>query len=786
MANLPQFQESVSNSAPTEARIASVQDTSTPIVDALQSVAGNVSNVATMAQKQSDLVDESAVKQYGIQYDAYERQALHGQNGFFTQQGQNALQAQDSVQQDLQQKKAAIVAMAGNPRQQRMLNDYLSTRQNATFNQMAEYTQGQVKTYADASSNAFIKNNTDGYVTNYLAGNPAAAQPFLDAATVERARLTASQFDNNTSDPGYKQILEQALVKDRTQAHSDVVKGLIDKGDALGAQSYFTAHQGEMDPTTRVTVANTVEAAASQANMAHAWSIVANSGAAAPATGAQALGVGVAATAGPSYGLHGAQVASVISQRALASGLSQDDAHNLVVTGAIESGLNPNAPNNGKSTGLFQFHPDTFNGVAPGKDITNPSDQIDAAITLYKQDKNGLASAGLPVTPTTLYLAHQQGMGGAKALLQSDQSVNAAQALYGAGVYKSLAVAQKAISGNGGSPNATVGQFLSLVQSSVAAKGGATSANGAGLNPTTNSPAQIPDLGTAIKLMQAMAPQDPKSQAEAAAYATSQISQMKQIAAAPQEAAGQQIDKMFGDAAAQGKTLTPSSFPPSLLASLSPEKYRSTMDAVASNGQFAKTDDPTAVAYLHNEMVNDPENFAKEDMTKWIGKITSGTFSSMLGTQDQARRGDGAFADKQQTVKQVMESATDALQAAGLDPRVKANAAPIAQLQTQMVQWSAKYQTENGKAPQPKDIRDHLDGLLLNVTATAPGGLFGSTTQHLHAFQLTGQPSVTYDIPAPAQTAIQNAWNAKGNKGPVPRDRLVQYYVSGRRQGFFQ
>lgn len=93
------------------------------------------------------------------------------------------------------------------------------------------------------------------------------------------------------------------------------------------------------------------------------------------------------------------------------------DAEALLTFAHIESTYNPNAKNKSGASGLFQFMP----GTAAQYGLTNPFDpeaSTRAAIRLMR-DNAGVLRRALGREPTVgeLYLAHQQGAGGASKLL---------------------------------------------------------------------------------------------------------------------------------------------------------------------------------------------------------------------------------------------------------------------------------------------------------------------------------------------------------------------------------
>ena len=157
----------------------------------------------------------------------------------------------------------------------------------------------------------------------------------------------------------------------------------------------------------------------------------------------------------------GSGVLGQIRGRPSFQALSPDDQSTLLAIGKTESSLKPGA-RNGSSTGVFQFHPDTFAALG-GKDINDLGQQTDAAAALLQQNKGALSQAlGRDPSPSELYLAHQQGIGGAKAILSAPAGTNAVMALVGAGV--PLAKARASIVGNGGTPTMTTDQFAATWQ----------------------------------------------------------------------------------------------------------------------------------------------------------------------------------------------------------------------------------------------------------------------------------------------------------------------------------
>lgn len=111
--------------------------------------------------------------------------------------------------------------------------------------------------------------------------------------------------------------------------------------------------------------------------------------------------------------------------------------------------------------GPFQFIDSTAKqyGVV---DPFNPEQAAAGAARLAAANKAALGRE-LGRTPTwaEVYLAHQQGAGGAAALLENP-NMGAAQALVAGGAYKDVITAARAIRVNGGDPNAPASQFTGM------------------------------------------------------------------------------------------------------------------------------------------------------------------------------------------------------------------------------------------------------------------------------------------------------------------------------------
>lgn len=141
-------------------------------------------------------------------------------------------------------------------------------------------------------------------------------------------------------------------------------------------------------------------------------------------------------------------IRQVISQAATRHGVSPEA---LMKIAMIESSGNPNAKNPRSSAGgLFQFIDSTAKSYGL-KNRYDPAEAADAAARLAKDNAAHLRKVlGRDPTDGELYLAHQQGAGGAARLLRNPSA--SAESVVGAA----------AVRLNGGKPGMTAGQFANL------------------------------------------------------------------------------------------------------------------------------------------------------------------------------------------------------------------------------------------------------------------------------------------------------------------------------------
>jgi len=109
-------------------------------------------------------------------------------------------------------------------------------------------------------------------------------------------------------------------------------------------------------------------------------------------------------------------LASIIREAAAKHGVSPET---LLRIAQIESNMDPNAANKDSSArGVFQFIDKTWKAYGKGQDVLDPVANADAGARFVRDNANTLRTQlGREPAPWELYLAHQQGAGGAGSLL---------------------------------------------------------------------------------------------------------------------------------------------------------------------------------------------------------------------------------------------------------------------------------------------------------------------------------------------------------------------------------
>ena len=154
----------------------------------------------------------------------------------------------------------------------------------------------------------------------------------------------------------------------------------------------------------------------------------------------------------------GGAMARAIAGEAQRQGVDPGTA--LTIWSAEGGVTNPATKNpDSSATGIFQHTSGTWSDLGgTDQDRLDASRQVQLGVALARQNTAALAKdLGRQPQPWEVYLAHQQGLDGAKALLHADPDANAAEVVGN----------PKAITLNGGTPDMSAGQFTNYIKGYV-------------------------------------------------------------------------------------------------------------------------------------------------------------------------------------------------------------------------------------------------------------------------------------------------------------------------------
>lgn len=696
-------------------------------------MAGQLSKIAAARQ---DQIDEAAVTDLDAVQERAFTATLYGDGkapGYFSSQGLGAIDRERATRDALSKIVSDTSAQAKTPQQKALLSRMSQAR-------LAK-AEAQISTHA--TKEAFSAN---------LASKAAGAQLYAESASslwaspaeqagkiaVGLARLN-EKHDMEGLDPQSRVI---ANLEYTSNIHATAVSQMIDV-DPRAAERYLLSHVDSMTVKARAALTGPVRKAVIDKDAADFTTGLISSGA------ASAPGLG-----------SGNPMASSIQTTAAAMGV---DPATATVIAMVESGMNPSAVN-GSSKGVFQLQDARWKemgGTAADRD--NPAKQVELGVKSIKVTTDRLTKKlGRAPQAWEIYMAHQQGDGGGPALLTAPPNVSAIAVLEGIGV--SPRIAKLSITQNGGREDMTAGQFTALWRDRFARKAASGSGVAASRPAATLTPNAPPTRESVIAMAKAASGGDPEREKALLVAGNTALSQLKQAQAEREAAADDALQPYLRPGGARSIQ----DIPASLRAQLSPQKLTSLENHFAEGGEFAKKSDPTVQAYLSAMAANDPKAFAREDMVKWAGKLSSDTYSSMLTLQRAARSGKGDFEVKALAINDLMRGASGVLVRNGLDP--KKDKEEIGQLQQVMLDWGEQFISQHKRRPNPQEINTALDGYLLQ--GTTEGGLWG---KKIRVFQAAGVKTFTLSIPGEAERRIKADFRQSKGREPTRQETVTIY-----------
>ncbi len=470
---------------------------------------------------------------------------------------------------------------------------------------------------------------------------------------------------------------------------------------------------------------------------------------------------------------------------------------------SAEGGVtNPAAQNpDSSATGISQHTAATWGDLGgTDQNRTDGKKQVELGVALTKQNSAALTKdLGRRPQPWEVYLAHQQGIGGATALLHADPNSNAAEVVGN----------PEAITLNGGTPDMSAGEFINTIKGYVDRHSMMYAANGV---PTAQNLKENYEAGlqAVTDLARQEHPGDPAAEQR---YRSHYIQQAGQQLHA--ENMTNQANWNILNAALNGPNAIKSEQDlmtnPRLVDAYNailktdPSAYRVVNNAINANAS-AVWDPPATVQTsrlydnLNGMKDTDRPRFSDLNLMSYYGGMPAAQLNSLRDAQDRIRKNDPTEAAKHTDLISSISAVKDlTIQAAASieSPFYKMDlTSPFPPEQQKWIGFVSKFgqalddwqQNNNNKIPTGMQKREIAQGILF------PNGMPGQqTSTEIHdltnkqRLDDTGKPNAPGDQSAPDQPAAQKKkfedswfWQTMESSGALKpyAERMREYVES--------
>jgi hypothetical protein len=680
----------------------------------------------------------AAMNAYAAASDKVRALTLDPDKGIYAKRGADALGVYATGEKELGSIYEATRGGLKSDRQREAFDVLWTRRRETELNSIARHEAQERRTYRDQTAEALVKSAVIDAAGNYT--NPdAVALSLRQAEVVLRA--------NSAGKPA--ELVELEVQAARSTIHAGVVERMM-VDSAIGAQRYLQAHRDEIDGVTLAKLGKVLEGGVKK-ETAQSY--------------AKAIGTGAPIA-----------VAGAVASQAQAQGV--DPALALTVLQLENPNADPAArPVRGgvrlsSAHGLFQMTDGTWKARG-GSDVDrgDPQKQMELGIRNLKEEAAGLQGAlGRPPEGWEVYLAHQQGGGGARKILTGDAGANAVEAL-----------GRDEVLNNGGTADMTVGQFRDVWR----AKYERAAARVKVPSSDIQERALDANLSLADKLDAASAIEDDDTRRMTVAIITEEHGRIQAAANARRAAIREQ--------AWQALETEPSlaAIPPAVWGSLDLRDQQIIENYVKKRARGDEIETDLSTYDRLNVMAGArPGEFAKVDLNEYRDKLSEVDWRRMSDLRRGIlAAGQGATADTT-ALRGANQMADDALRAIGIDPTPKegsADAKRAALFRRRVQEELSELETRQGRKAKPDEMQMIVDRLTIQGTVKGTGWMGMFATEKFRFEGEEGEELVVDDLEDVPPAMVERARKAFTARGKVPTDddlaAMIGAFARGDRAG---
>lgn len=713
----------------------------------LKAVGSGLGQLGESVSAVDQLNSTNRIKKAEVNAAEADRKTLAGDDGYAYTRGGVAVQRKDQALKDLDENTKKF-GEGLTPKEQEIYNLRRQERSIQTKGTVYEHSSKERIEDTIDTSKATLDSAADDAVTFF--SNPKRLQASIDRGT--------NEIDAMAPIAGLNSERVKVMKKNfTTKAYTGVITAMAAK-DPVGANKFYQDHKDDIDGEQQIKIdAFLKEGVANEESKREAAKI-------------QERETQMRTSPGTIPALTG-KLAPVVEQIELGRGLPKGY---LGVTGQIESGWQNGRTSSTGAKGIMQFMPKTLKAYP--HDVNDPVQSVQAGADLAQDNAKILRrTLGREPSGAELYLAHQQGAGGASKLLANPNAPAAS------------IVGLQAVMVNGGKADMTAGEFASMwLNKYQKVAGGAPIVLGEGRSMTATE-------GVLDRQKQLDEIQDETVRELTRKRLDALDTALASAAKADKETAQQQLDAIIQRGG------TPDDATPSLREAAGLPAVSAAWGFVENrNKRAAPASDEELLYKLRKQAGSDPDGFAQVPLLESRNKLSKEAFDELSKKQQDILAGGHKMKEENANLSAAYSMADQQLKGAGIvgkapasDPAGRmAEENRVARFQNALTESILEFRKQNERQPSQAEIHDLIARQLLPIIMQKQNdGWFGDKMINVDdmphfAFEMrdadpgiVAQPNVKItDIDKTSRAMITEDFNARYGRAPS-QEELIHEYV---------